>query len=142
MYTAVAENSSLFPRNCMVAHCSLQLQFQGIQHSFLFLISTALMCEYIHTEIHTYTHNNKEELLNIKFQHNSTQLRIIIIILVRAVAEIKRQECEAYTQSALLKNTFFFNLCAFVFCPHACLCEGIRSPRTKVRDRCEFPFGF
>jgi hypothetical protein len=31
--------------------------------------------------------------------------------------------------------------CAFVFCLHVCLCEGVRSPGTTVIDKCELPCG-
>jgi hypothetical protein len=56
----------------------------------------------------------------------------------------------AYLENALTSYFLLFChskyislfLCALVFCQHACLCEGVRSPRTGVSDTSELPCGF
>jgi hypothetical protein len=35
----------------------------------------------------------------------------------------------------------FYFLCSLVFCLHLCLCEGVRSPRTRILVRCKLLCG-
>ena len=36
---------------------------------------------------------------------------------------------------------FIFILCALVFCPHVCLCEGVRTPGNGITDSYELSCG-
>ena len=44
-----------------------------------------------------------------------------------------------YRRSLIFHGLVIFILCALVFCLHLFLCEGVKSPETRVTDSYELP---